>query len=117
MTQTAPSQADPTEEGGATTAAALHTGSSDLRALITRLEATIKDIEENYKGLVINPIVHGFWYRQKKEEIMLIKETLEYTKTRMLELQCLYDGTREEIEERLQNDPILNSQEPISKRR
>jgi putative multiple sugar transport system permease protein len=36
MTQTAPKQADPTEEGGATATAALHTGTSDLRALITR---------------------------------------------------------------------------------
>jgi putative multiple sugar transport system permease protein len=36
MTQTAPSKTDPTPESAATTTAALHTGTSDLRALITR---------------------------------------------------------------------------------
>jgi len=36
MTRTAPSQTDPAEGPGATPAAALHTGTSDIRALLTR---------------------------------------------------------------------------------
>jgi putative multiple sugar transport system permease protein len=36
MTQTAPKQTDPAGEPGATPAAALHVGTSDLRALLTR---------------------------------------------------------------------------------
>src|SRR3712207_8192255 len=36
MTRTAPPPADPTKEHHATTSAALHTGTSDIRALLTR---------------------------------------------------------------------------------